>query len=278
MTYDEFVRLVIDCVKLRVDHNETTVKVNDITKLNGVKLKGLTIIEPGINISPTIYLERFYDEFQAGECIDDIIDKIMFFYTKNKMDTNFDISTFTDFDVISQKVVLGIINTERNIELLESIPNIPFLDLSIIFYVFLSDEFSIMIKNEHMKIWDVDISDLYTYAKANSIKLKPYKISKMDELLGFDSGLELYIVSTTNAHRGSFYILFNEIFDKFPFEIYIIPCSVHELIIMPKEFIQDIEMAKRTIKEVNETELSEEDILSDSLYYYNKETRNIELV
>ena len=39
------------------------ISIQDITKNNGVILTGLTFTQKNVNISPTIYLEDFYDDY-----------------------------------------------------------------------------------------------------------------------------------------------------------------------------------------------------------------------
>ena len=51
--------------------------------------------------------------------------------------------------------------------------------------------------------------------------------------------------------------------------LYIIPSSVHEVIILPHSEVRDPEEVQKMIREINETHLSQEEVLSDSLYFYN---------
>ena len=62
-------------------------------------------------------------------------------------------------------------------------------------------------------------------------------------------------------------------------DLYIIPSSIHELLIIPTTTSeQDATHLKYMIREVNDTQVAEEEILSYNLYYYSRETDEIEIV
>ena len=61
VSYDDFKEF------MRIKAEEETggrAKVSRVRKLNGVVLDGLTIMTTDSNISPTIYLNEFYDDFK----------------------------------------------------------------------------------------------------------------------------------------------------------------------------------------------------------------------
>ena len=63
---------------------------------------------------------------------------------------------------------------------------------------------------------------------------------------------------------------------KIQCNFYILPSSIHEVILLPVENENDdIGRLKEMVYEVNHTELSEEEILSDSIYMFNRENGNI---
>ena len=57
---------------------------------------------------------------------------------------------------------------------------------------------------------------------------------------------------------------------------YIIPSSVHEVLIIPAEKIeQDADELLEMVKEVNTTQVSDEEVLSDNVYYYDREKNEV---
>lgn len=59
---------------------------------------------------------------------------------------------------------------------------------------------------------------------------------------------------------------------------YIIPSSIHELLILPSDNTDDSDKIREMIKEINDTQVSAEEILSYSLYFYEREENRLYIV
>ena len=59
---------------------------------------------------------------------------------------------------------------------------------------------------------------------------------------------------------------------------YIIPSSIHEVILIPDTLDMDIRYMKAMVKEVNGTEVSPDEVLSDNVYRYDIDTDRIEMM
>lgn len=57
----------------------------------------------------------------------------------------------------------------------------------------------------------------------------------------------------------------------------ILPSSIHELIIIPTTKDEDVEALKAMVMQINKTEISKEDILSNNIYHYNADTGKLEI-
>ena len=64
MTYYQFIQAVESKMK-EVVKEDTTLSIYTAEKNNGVKRQGITIAQKGINISPTIYLEEYYEKYKG---------------------------------------------------------------------------------------------------------------------------------------------------------------------------------------------------------------------
>ena len=71
MNYDEFKETIADEIKdfLPEKFEDSNVAINTVQK-NNEQLDGLTITSPDSNVSPTIYLNSYYESYQDGESID----------------------------------------------------------------------------------------------------------------------------------------------------------------------------------------------------------------
>lgn len=62
--------------ELRKRNPNFDIRIEDVQKTNGVVLIALIIMSDNSNISPTIYLEAFYEEYKAGYSLKTIMDEI----------------------------------------------------------------------------------------------------------------------------------------------------------------------------------------------------------
>ena len=72
--------------------------------------------------------------------------------------------------------------------------------------------------------------------------------------------------------------LLEDICDSLQGSFYIIPSSVHEVLILPSDNTDDSIKIREMIKEVNDTQIAAEEILSYSLYFYDREENRLYIV
>jgi hypothetical protein len=126
MSYNEFlgkIRRVIQ-EKLGSDYE---VRIQKITKNNGVVLDGLIIRKVDISVAPTIYLNSYYVHFTQGMSLMEIMKDILSLYEQNTDMPLGNIKELLDLDNIKEKVVYKLIQKESNKELLKDIPWFEFL-------------------------------------------------------------------------------------------------------------------------------------------------------
>ena len=278
--------------------NDSRVRINNVRKNNGIVLSGLTITEKDGNIFPTVYLNDYYTDYIGGRiAFSDVIDGVLNTYNRNKVGQYVDMRYFLNFDEVKHRIVYKLVNTEKNKELLEDVPHMEFMDLSVVFQCLVTQEevgaAFILIHNVHMKLWDVSTAELYQIAEKNTPRLLPCEIKSMYQVLleimrdenseQFDEeectknlpdDIPMYVLTNQSRIDGATCIMYPDVLRNFAETIdssfYIIPSSIHEVLILPAETFEDSEEILCMIKEVNDTQVGEEDILSYSLYYYNR--------
>lgn len=284
---------------------DTSITIHPIPRNNHIETDGLTILESGFNITPTIYIQEYYEKLAQGLSFPEIFQQILAVYYKYRPVENIDASFFSDFSFVQTHVVYRLVHYERNRELLNQIPHIPFLDLAIIFYCLLSAEptknASILIKNNHMDFWETDAQTLYRLARKNTPFLMQHRCEPLSKLL-FDSssskavsqgksGIDLprpseapapcslYVLTNEQRFYGAACLLYEELlFDlsqKLQKDFYVIPSSIHEVLLIPATLGMDRDFFNSMIREVNATHLVPEEILSDHVYYYSRQERQL---
>lgn len=286
MNYQQFVTNVRERLSLSLDCG-MSVELHTTLKNNGKERIGLTISDKRTNIFPTIYLEEYYQQFQKGNSIDAIVDNILQVYREVKFEQVWQTNAIKAFPSIQKKIVYKLIHAGKNKRLLEGMPFIPYLDLAIVFYVlFRVDESGIAtipITNELAHFWNTNAQELYHLAKNNAKELLPASFKPIhvviEELMGrpYEEGMPatdiMYILTNSLRTFGAASMLYEEVLEQIAGQLgesfFILPSSIHELIIIPESQSPSREHLSDMVIDVNETQTDIEEILSDHAYYYN---------
>ena len=308
MEFTSFKTLVRDEVAKRTGE-QFHVIINDVTKNNGVVLSGITMLQDDNNISPTIYLNKYYEAYENGDItLRCIVDEVLDTYERNKVNQSVDMRFFMNYERIKDRIIFKLIHAERNKELLKDIPHIRYLDFAVVFQCLISDEMfgnaTIMIHNAHLKIWEITENELYEKAIKNTPVLQRYDIKTMKDVLcemmlleemegkeilnkneyieDLQDATPMYVLSNRTRVQGASCILYPNILKDFASAVksdfYILPSSVHEVILLPAQGDEDKEGLKRMVCEVNETQVEREEVLSDSVYYYSQEKGELSIL
>ena len=207
----------------------------------------------------------------------------------------------TNTKINTEKIIYKLINKENNSVLLETVPYVDYLDMAIIFYQVLDgfDEGEgtcAIITNKQLEDADIKLADLMTYASENTPRILGLKINgilssiaeysgdeslveALEAELGIDAGtFPLYVATNKVASNGAAVILYKDMLKamaaKLKSDLYVIPCSIHEVILVRvmKNCQMNTAELRKLISEVNQTELKISDVLSDSLYYFSRDT------
>ena len=272
-------------------------RIEEITvdKINGVSMEALVIHKDRVNLAPTIYLKPYYENYLDGEGIREGSERLVEAFNRAVPRDDLDMKFYVDYETVRSGLYYKLISTERNRSLLDNIPHVPFLDLDIVFYYSLEKdgmpEGSILVRNSHMELWGVNTETLMRDARMNSPLSMPVRCREMKEVLSElkpdDTDLmikwedlpPMYVISNRRMVNGASAILYPGILagmsEQFGENIYIIPSSVHEVIIIPDDGRGDPEYLRSMIYSINRTQLDPQDVLSDSLYYFDRETEKI---
>lgn len=245
--------------------------------------------------------------------MDWIIEDLVELYEEIRQEKSWDYERMLSFEGVKDRIIFRLINTEKNKELLLDVPHREFLDLSLVFAVLVeadNDGTAVMlIKDLHMRQWKVTKEQLWNVAKENTKRLLPAECFGMNfavyELLSrstpgehdrenllrrtwhIHEELELpekdkmYVLSNKLKNYGAACIAYPYILDMLAGVLkenfYVLPSSVHEVIIVPESSrIRQSEL-ERMVREINETQVPEEEILSNHAYFYYAQEGKLQL-
>lgn len=294
MTYQDFKETIRTMVQRQLGVQYRVV-IQDMVKNNNTHLDGLVIMSEDSNLSPTIYLNHYYRQYEKSDDLKDICQEIVTIYREHCPSHCIDISFFTDYDKVKSRIVFKLVNYEKNRALLEKIPHYRFLDLAIVFNCLLNTtdagNATILIYERHLSLWGITRDDLYALAASNTPKLLQYDLRNMTDVMrelfsdtcpdeeDFDTAQQLcpmYVLTNRQKLNGSVCILYKDLLRDFSrrleSDLYILPSSIHEVLIIPAGNTASGKELSDMVKEVNATQLSGEEILSDHVYYFSRET------
>ena len=195
MSFEGFCTYIKNGIQQRLEYS-CQVMTHNYLKNNGVTLCGLTIMTKESNISPTIYLNGFYERYvYEAESLQQIEADVMETYRRNKTDHNLDVSFFTEWENARQRIIFKLVNYDANRELLKDVPYKKVLDLAMVFTCLVekgvTGSATILIHNHHMECWKVTEDDLFHTAMENTPYFQKEKLTGMDSVIEYLTGQKL---------------------------------------------------------------------------------------
>ena len=292
ISYDQFCVNIQNAIKKHCD-KEVSVQLHTVRKLNGVILKGITITTKNGNIMPTLYLDKYYREYEEGTSFDEIVRLFLEEYESAGIKDNFDIQFFSEYEKVKPHLGFKLMHYEMNQELLMPIPYKRFLDLAVVCFCDIRDgrigHGSITIRNEHLEMWQISKEELFGDAMVNMTRMYPADFMNMAavlrELYNDPAGLlsisfPMYILTNTERLNGAASLLYKgkmeEIAKLLGGDYYVLPSSIHEVIIIPKkEKGTDENYLSQMVDEINHEQLAREEILSNHAYLYHADSKEL---
>ena len=209
---------------------------------------------------------------------------------------------FNDYSQIRTRLFMQLIQFSCNEDYLKNVPyTFVARNLVVIYRIscsgFIGNTVSSgIIDNNMLQRWNIDKDQLHHDAMNSAPVNSPAKIQSLwdfmtahetDDVLhrtdneetSLDPGL--YIATTESATFGASVIAYPGFLEKaaqaFGRDFFILPSSIHEVLLLPDDGAFTKEMLSEMVKTVNRTEVAPEDRLSDDVYYYERELRNLRI-
>lgn len=302
MTYNQFLNYVKEQSVYEFDHpEEYKASINHVVKNNSVELDGICLHRAGDTLSPTVYLNHFYEEYLEGRPLHSILSEIAATLSSEVPELEVNTSLYDNYDAIRHQIIFRLVNYERNEELLTSCPYLPFCDLAITFRCLVHSDSSgiasALITNKEMELWNITLEELYQTASINTRRLFPATIQPIQQLLSeyldkdadiqelldqTPDELQLFILSNEPRINGSTSMIYDGILADFAKKIkkdlYILPSSIHEVLLMPATKEIEEQALLNLVRDANRTVVGLPDILSDSIYRFDSKHNRIIMI
>ncbi len=308
MDFKEFRAQMIEDLKERMYERtgeEYEVEPNTVAKLQDAGYDGIVVRKAGDTIGVNIDATAFFHDYNSGKkdydaVLNDATEMCM--HGIEEM-PGFNIDEFKNYDIMKEKLAMQVVATERNAEMLEKIPHKEIEDMSVVFRFIVGNNHdglsSILITNDMLKSYGIDENQLFKDALIYAPDLRPSEIKGMvdvlAEMMGVDvSELEnefitgpgapeipMFVASTEDKTNGAGIIAYPGFMEmaseKLGGDFFLLPSSIHEVILVPDNGKMDYRELEKMVHEVNETQVRPTERLSDNVYHYDSKEKIFEL-
>lgn len=278
MTFTEFQDYVQSNIKnyLPQIYNNSQIMLQNVTKKGDVVLTGLCVEIPNTNTRPTIYLNQYYDEYAEHGDIDramkTIASQVVYCEGMSIAQQNFDFNLISDFNKVKDIIMPRLMNADNNQSYLQDKPHKYIEDMAVTYYIELNQQMTIPISNDILKSYNISINTLHDTAINNLVK----------DVVCFSiaPGAPMLVLSKHDGIDGAALMLSTKILNKIATDLndnlYIIPSSVDEIMLIPESIVLDKNDISNSIPQVNQM-LNTAMKLSNNLYIYDKQTDKVDV-
>lgn len=301
MGYDEFKEKFVEDVKERIADKGLTADVRTVEKVNET-YEALSVTPEGGNIGMNLNIDRFYSSYEDGVDYEDLVNNAMDVIDRGISNIpDLDVNKFTDYEQMKDKLVMEVVSAETNAAILATIPHKNMEDMAIVYRFMLNnhngEQASVLVTNTILAQMGITPEQLHADALKNAPEVKPLVIQGMSEVLVEMVGPEaaelmgiipeepekeqMYVASVPDKTHGASVIAYQDFMDKAAEraggDFFILPSSIHELLIVPDTKEMDFRVLEGMVRDVNETQVAPEDKLTDSVYHYDSKEKIFEL-
>lgn len=312
MTYQKFIDQLLQQLKQSCG-DDYFITMEGVLKNNGIVKDALVIRKEGESISPNLYVQKYYELYCEKVNFRTIMEQIWEDYMFASENKPKDLPLDFSYNNMEKRIFFRLIHKERNEAKLKNCPWVAYEDLAFTFHLLLSDKGmqvqSISISNKMLEKWEISCEELMEVAMRNTPVLFPPKLASLscymeyllenktvpdgensifdvnsvglkeiEQVLSCDETLPLTIISNNSGVNGAGVIFYDEVMSKisdfYEKDIYILPSSIHECIVFPKEE-ENTDYLLDMVREVNRTNVQEDEVLSDAVYLYHREEEKI---
>lgn len=303
-TYEEFLNEFVKEMENKLADYGMEVSIVNKMRNNGISEKCIKVDIPGCNMSPSIGTLSLYEHYREFDDLDKIVSALS---KKIIEDKNRQIDTMS---VLSKENILNstylmVINAKSNQKLLAETPHyfiaegelavIPRLNISI------TDKSGfIIIKNDLLPKLQMTGDEILQVAKINTSSQNLFEINSLlsvtmqamtdngediaDDFSDFFTEItpKAFVVTNKDKKLGACCLACPEVIgtaiEKMGFDCYILPSSIHEVILVEKSGeSEDLEYLRDMVNQVNRQSVPAAEILSDKVFVYNQKTKKIEI-
>ena len=273
-----------------------TVDVRSVEKLQDGSYTGITISPAGGNVGMNLNANQLFDQMQDGQSYEGVLAVAVSTAERGLHDMPaVDVSELMNYEAAKKYLCFDVVGSDRNADMLEKVPHTDKENISMVYRLQLDSTengaATVLITNAMMEQFGVTKEQLHADAMENAQEIRPADFrtmaAVMAEMMGMpeemmaDMAPPMYVATNQDKVHGAAVMFYTDFMDQAAKElggdIFILPSSVHEVLILPDDGNMDAQELKEMVTSINASEVSPEDRLTDSVYHYDAQERIFEL-
>lgn len=237
-------------------------------------------------------MENIYKEYLEGRTLEECVNNLVEIFKEEGEEKDFDAAEeIYQWELVKEKVYPMLITRNGNKKYLSTLVHRPFLNLEIIYYIEVEvkgGKGNIKVTNVLNRRWGCSEEELYSSAMAN-LENAGYELVGIGRLIEDITGLTMeeendsfiYVLLNENRHYGAAGILSQKVLqmcgEKVQGNFYLLPSSIHEMIVVPDVGKITAEELRKLVAEVNQEHVLPGERLSDEVFYYDLEKQEVQI-
>ena len=279
---------------------DASVEQRTVEKLNSA-YDALTVKPEDCEIGVSMNLDTLYDAYRNGEAYDVVLNKAAELADgslRNKPE--FNIENIMNYDVMKETLVMEVVSADRNADFLKNIPHKNIEDLAVVYRFQVcgmeDGHGTILVTNDLLDKYGITAEQLHADALEKAPEIQPIVFEGMAEVLARQMGVEnvemlglnvppeeeqMIVVSVEGNVHGAGVLAYRDFCEKASERVgnqsfFLLPSSIHELLIIPDNGKFDVPSLEMMVREVNATTVDPAEQLTDNVYHYDAEAKIFE--
>ena len=299
MEYEKFKEQFVEDLKERLEAGgeKFSVDLNAVQKMNQ-NYEAVTVKPEDAIIGVNLNMNEIYERYDRGMSYDTLVREVAEKADRALHDRpDFNLEALQDYDQMKEKLSMEVVSAERNADLLEKVPHKDMEDMAVVYRFVLDSDSdgrgSILVTNQLMDNYGITAEQLHADALQYAPVMRPAVIQTMAETLLEMMGPEakdmipvlpddpLFVATVPDKIQGAGVLAYQDFMEQAAERVggdfFILPSSIHEILLVRDDGTFDINHLEDMVKQVNETEVAPEDLLTDSVYHYDSKEKVFEL-
>ena len=288
MNYKEYKKELQELVQKEIG-DQAKVVITTQVKSNDVIKEGITFEEAGTHAVPVIYLEEIYNTYQESQAIEESVETVLDIFRNSSPFQREDFAL--SWDLIKPKIQIRLLKREWNKKYINSLVYREWLDFAIILVVRVSEKevgsAVASISKSMLAALQIDEKELWNAAFENLQKeyffVQDIRSIFIGETRQSQEGTGVFVATNWNFQYGARVILRKDILKDFAekngYNLFILPSSQNEILILGDNGEMQAEDLKEMVASINGDPklISKEEVLSNSVYYYDYEQDEVRI-